>query len=690
MSSVTVGLDPMPLQEGVNGISSEHTARTSPKVTAQDLQDEAQTPDDKKAKRRQSSQGAGNRLSGFFSRLTSNSGTGHGDDSLPSPNHSSNRQSLDLAPEQASKDGQAGLPTLAHRKSGSEVFDPPRKSLSTSRNPSQQFPRSSSVPQVSNGDGTNATPAKKTKRVAISGQDATGEFGEFLQEAEDAERKRKEVYSSGHGHSMSLPKFLTGRKSSDMNKANSSQTQGAREMFSKAAAGIAASAAAVQEEMRSTLEAKKAFPGGLPSKADRLPRSTSVSAKRSSQDGLRRIPLSFPAPCGDISDSEEASSSLGTSVGSLPAASPPQLATQTSQRSVLLPDGKIDARSRGEDDFLNNSTDGELNGGEKTPRGTRTPMRVSTDDEEDEEDGGIVDADDLALHRTISDAMQARGLSAVPEDASIHSIDSGNEAPPPEKAGKDKKGRKRAPSDQSISEKSVASGKANPSLNKPLLELEEIELKYFLKNFGKHTREVHVPAAARNPKRRMPRWSDFRVPPDEAEKAAAEGRRVTVLSHVDQGLRVMREEEGEGVPEPRGVPLSNLKKEKSAGKKKEKKEEKEKNKIDMEAVSSAVRAHEEPLQTDKSLVRRSVLGSKGDTLDKSERQAKKEAKEDELHASQKSLGIHDDQIEYRPSLEERSNSASLDEWTLLEPDQQDEEVRVDSYKDEEVDGVVSL
>ncbi|CAO1622424.1 unnamed protein product [Sympodiomycopsis kandeliae] len=98
---------------------------------------------------------------------------------------------------------------------------------------------------------------------------------------------------------------------------------------------------------------------------------------------------------------------------------------------------------------------------------------------------------------------------------------------------------------------SLASGGANPKLQGPLLELEELELRSFLKNFNRHTREVRVPASLHFPRRRMPQWDDFKIPPGERELAAKQGKRVTVLTHVDRGLQVLANEEGQGAPLPR-------------------------------------------------------------------------------------------------------------------------------------------
>ncbi|KAK0540026.1 hypothetical protein OC842_000693 [Tilletia horrida] len=93
-------------------------------------------------------------------------------------------------------------------------------------------------------------------------------------------------------------------------------------------------------------------------------------------------------------------------------------------------------------------------------------------------------------------------------------------------------------SDPSGSSISGTLSDANVVLSRPLLELEEFELDNFIKNFSRHTKEVRVPFAP-TAARRMPQWSDFRVPANEAELAAAEGRKVTVLTHVDRGLQAI-------------------------------------------------------------------------------------------------------------------------------------------------------
>lgn len=118
---------------------------------------------------------------------------------------------------------------------------------------------------------------------------------------------------------------------------------------------------------------------------------------------------------------------------------------------------------------------------------------------------------------------------------------------------------------------SLVSGGANPKLAKPLLELEELELDSFLKNFGRHTREVRVAHSANFPRRRMPQWEDFKIPPGEDALAAAQGKRVTVLTHVDRGLRALEAAEGEGVPLPRDAEADRSRRQSRDKKRKDKK-----------------------------------------------------------------------------------------------------------------------
>ncbi len=315
--------------------------------------------------------------------------------------------------------------------------------------------------------------------------------------------------------------------------------------------------------------------------------------------------MALPAVCGELSDSDE----------SLESRTPGGVIEEVS------------ARSRGQD--------------EQEELG----LAYESEDSEAEDNASIVALEDVALRGSINRAIDEGSLSQSQASALIED----SQVLPG--------GRGRVMSDASrLSGRSIVSGSANRSLDLPLAQLEEIELKSFLKNFGKHTRQLHVPASARNPRARMPQWSDFRVPPDEAARAAAEGRRVTVLSHVDQGLRAMRREVGEGAPMPRPLQPTVSK----PASKKEKR---------------ALSSEKVPLP----------LVNGGDPIDKSEREAKEEAKRDakqEEGPSKARINVHDDDVEFRPS--EDSN-----DWTLLDPAEADVEVRVDSYKDEEVDGIVS-
>lgn len=87
----------------------------------------------------------------------------------------------------------------------------------------------------------------------------------------------------------------------------------------------------------------------------------------------------------------------------------------------------------------------------------------------------------------------------------------------------------------------------------PLKELEQIELELFLKNFGRHTREVRMLG---NEKRatRMPQWSDFAYSSSEEEqeeedeighyisRVHAKPKRSRLLTHIDRGLQNMHED----------------------------------------------------------------------------------------------------------------------------------------------------
>lgn len=97
-----------------------------------------------------------------------------------------------------------------------------------------------------------------------------------------------------------------------------------------------------------------------------------------------------------------------------------------------------------------------------------------------------------------------------------------------------------------LSHVSAVSGRANSRLDEPLLELEQIEVDEFLKSFGKYTRQVDIPGAGSAVKSRMPQWSDFRVPHDEARRIAEGQQGNSLITHIDRGLRAMLAEETEG------------------------------------------------------------------------------------------------------------------------------------------------
>lgn len=80
------------------------------------------------------------------------------------------------------------------------------------------------------------------------------------------------------------------------------------------------------------------------------------------------------------------------------------------------------------------------------------------------------------------------------------------------------------------------SGGAAKALSQPLLELEDIELETFLQNFARHTREVTVTRPAGMQKYRMPKWSDFRVSPDDNAATSHDNKRPSMLTRVDRGL----------------------------------------------------------------------------------------------------------------------------------------------------------
>ncbi|KAJ9477908.1 hypothetical protein PHBOTO_001463 [Pseudozyma hubeiensis] len=88
---------------------------------------------------------------------------------------------------------------------------------------------------------------------------------------------------------------------------------------------------------------------------------------------------------------------------------------------------------------------------------------------------------------------------------------------------------------------SAYSGGAAKALSQPLLELEDIELETFLQNFARHTKEVTVTRPSGTQKYRMPKWSDFRVSPEDSTAASPGNKRPSMLSRVDRGLHHLSE-----------------------------------------------------------------------------------------------------------------------------------------------------
>lgn len=100
----------------------------------------------------------------------------------------------------------------------------------------------------------------------------------------------------------------------------------------------------------------------------------------------------------------------------------------------------------------------------------------------------------------------------------------------------------------------------------------------------------------------MPQWSDFRVPANEAALAAQQGKRVTVLSHVDRGLQALLESEGAGGAQPRHLPRPETdppgssehhKKEKKKAKEKEKIKKKDKEKVESSTTTPGASSAED-------------------------------------------------------------------------------------------------
>ncbi|CBQ72252.1 conserved hypothetical protein [Sporisorium reilianum SRZ2] len=103
--------------------------------------------------------------------------------------------------------------------------------------------------------------------------------------------------------------------------------------------------------------------------------------------------------------------------------------------------------------------------------------------------------------------------------------------------------KERSMSDNKDAQSSISaySGGASKALSQPLLELEDIELETFLQNFARHTREVTVTRPAGMQKYRMPKWSDFRVSPDDNDATSPGNKRPSMLTRVDRGLHHLSE-----------------------------------------------------------------------------------------------------------------------------------------------------
>lgn len=241
---------------------------------------------------------------------------------------------------------------------------------------------------------------------------------------------------------------------------------------------------------------------------------------------------------------------------------------------------------------------------------------------------------------------------------------------------------------------SMASGGANPALARPLMELEELELDSFLKNFGRHTREVRVPSSASFPRRRLPQWEDFKVPAGEAALAASQGKRVTVLTHVDRGLQLLAASEGQGVPPGRPEPPQPSKKKRKgkpgdtsgtdegagAGKKP--------SAASLPRVTFAPEAKVQQQHQGKNSPpspETLLAGLHSRSIEKDEKVAKKQEREDSQHGGGPLLNVHDDDTEWRPSRDEAHMEES--DWELLRKESIDGEEEVQVAEDEKVDGV---
>lgn len=243
-------------------------------------------------------------------------------------------------------------------------------------------------------------------------------------------------------------------------------------------------------------------------------------------------------------------------------------------------------------------------------------------------------------------------------------------------------------SDQTASLGSLASGGANQKLAKPLLELDS-----FLKNFGRHTRKIRVPSSANFPRKRLPRWEDFKVPPGEAALAAAQGKRVTVLTHVDRGLQMLAASEDQGLPPSRPAPATaddngNKKKiEKKSNLGEMEAEQSKKNKVTFASKTASKDSenhnhhHFFPRPPSPKMP---FAGLKKSSIEKNQREAKRQEKNEENNSNiPPMVNVHDNETEWRPSRDEANMDS--DEWELLNAETVDEEKELP--EDEKVDGV---
>lgn len=348
-------------------------------------------------------------------------------------------------------------------------------------------------------------------------------------------------------------------------------------------------------------------------------------------------------------------------------------------------------------------------------------------DSEDEMDGALDNDDDATEggHHSAGSSPKARRIplhrrksSSAVSTGSSSSSSSDNILQPVESAPDASVVSLKSWQSQDSSSKSLASGGANLALQKPLLELEELELDSFIKNFGRHTREIRVPQSANFPRRRLPRWEDFKVPAGEEALARAQGKRVTVLTHVDRGLKAMAESEGQGVPLPRSAPKDKTgKKAKEAQlahaldlaaksaehQRQQQRQHQPAQQIQQSPSQQRVTfAADHPLEKKGSIERpespeMALAGLKQRNLEKDEKLAKKQEKETSGHGEEDELdsgvvgvhdfggmNIHDDEGELRPSRDE--TGLGDEDWEVLNKAAAASE-EIQAPEDEKVDSV---